>query len=217
MDKNDLKSMWKDAHYTNRENIFAKVSIEKSMNLKHSKVISKTLSDIKLKVLLYTLIFVIYVGFMLYAFVYLELNLSVNSLVPLVLVGIFLLITATSEFVRLLVLTKTADNLSLKDSLLVFCKKLKRIKTTDFIFYLVFFYLSVILIIFNYLTDIGGVKNLSWGNEIVPVPLLGILILMLLAVPWFIKYQNNQRYKKLFSNLKESVHQLNDQSGPIGG
>ena len=216
MDKNDLKSMWRDAHYTKSESNFSKEDLEKTMALKHSKAISKSLLDVKLKVLLYTLIFLIYVGLMIYAFVYLRLILSVNSLVPLALVGIFLLVTATSEFVRLLVLTKTADNLSLKDSSVVFCKKLKRIKTTDFIIYMVFFYLSAILIVFNYLKDIGGVKNLSLDTEIVPVPLLGILILMLLSVPWFIKYLNHQRYKKLFSNLKESVHQLNDQSGTIG-
>jgi hypothetical protein len=216
MDKNELKSMWRDAHYMKSESNFSKESLEKTMALKHSKAISKSLLDIKLKVLLYTLIFLIYVGLMIYAFVYLSLNLSVNSLFPLALVGVFLLITASSEFVRLLVLTKTADNLSLKDSLLVFCKKLKRIKTTDFIIYMVFFYLLAILIIFNYLAEIRGVKNLSWGNEIVPLPLLVILILMLLSVPWFIKYQNNRRYKKLFSNLKESAHQLNDQPGTIG-
>jgi hypothetical protein len=216
MDKNDLKSMWRDYHYTKSESNFSKESLEKTMALKHSKVISRSLLDVKIKVLLYALIFLIYVALMIYAFVYLRLSLSVNSLVPLALVGIFLLVTATSEFVRLLVLTKTVDNLSLKDSSLVFCKKLKRIKTTDFIIYMVFFYLSAILIIYNYLTDIGGVKNLSLGNEIVAVPLLGILILMLLSVPWFIKYLNNQRYKKLFSNLMDSVHQLNDQSGTIG-
>jgi hypothetical protein len=216
MDKNELKSMWRDAHYMKSESNFSKESLEKTMALKHSKVISKSLLDIKLKVLLYTLIFLIYVGLMIYAFVYLSLNLSVNSLVPLALVGVFLLITASSEFVRLFVLTKTADNLSLKDSLLVFCEKLKRIKTTDFIIYIVFFYLLAILIIFNYLAEIRGIKNLSWGNEIVPLPLLVILILMLLSVPWFIKYQNNRRYKKLFLNLKESAHQLNDQPGTIG-
>jgi hypothetical protein len=216
MDKNDLKSMWRDAHYTKSESDFSKEGLEKTIALKHSKAISKSLLDVKLKVFLNTLIFLIYVGMMIYAFVYLRLNLSVNSLVPLAVVGIFLLVTATSEFVRLLVLTKTADNLSLKDSSVVFCKKLKRIKTTDFIIYMVFFYLSAILIVFNYLKDIGGVKNLSWDSEIVPIPLLGILVIMLLSVPWFIKYLNNQRFKKLFSNLKESVHQLNDQSGTIG-
>ena len=208
MDKKDLKSIWRDAHNPNFEINFSKVSIEEAMSLKHSKIISKTLLDVKLKVLLFALIFIIYVGLMIYAFLYLRLNFSINSLVPLTLVGIFLLITATSEFVRLLVLTKTADNLSLKDSLLVFNKKLNRIKTTDFIIYMVFFYLAAFLITFNYLMDIGGVKNLSWSTEIVPVPLLGILILMLFSVPWFIKYLNNQRYKKLFSDLNESVHQL---------
>jgi len=211
MDKNDLKSMWRDAHYTKSESNFSKESLEKTMALKHSKAISKSLLDVKIKVLLYALIFLIYIGLMIYAFVYLRLNLSVNSLVPLALAGIFLLICATSEIVRLLVLTKTADNLSLKDSSLVFYKKLKRIKTTDFIIYLVIFYLFAILIIYNYLTDIGGVKNLSWHNEIVPLPLLGTIILMLLSVPWFIKYLNNRRYKKLFSDLNESVRQLSDQ------
>ena len=211
MDKDDLKSIWRDAHYTKSDSHFSEESLEKTMALKHSRAISKNLLDVKIKVLLYALILIIYVGLMIYAFVYLRLNLSVNSLVPLALAGIFLLISATSEFVRLLVLTKTADNLSLKDSSLVFCKKLKRIKTTDFIIYLVILYLSAILIIYNYLTDIGGVKNFSLNNEIVPVPLSGILILMLLSVPWFIKYLNNRRYKKLFSDLNESVHQLSDQ------
>jgi len=216
MDKNDLKSMWQVAHYTKGESNLSIESIEKTMALKHSRVISKSLLDVKIKVLLYALIFLIYVGLMIYAFVYLRLNLSVNSLVPLALAGIFLLIGVTSEIVRLLVLTKTADNLSLKDSSLVFCKKLKRIKTTDFIIYLVIFYLVAILILYNYLTDIGGVKNLSWYNEIIPVPLSGILILMLLSVPWFIKYLNNRRYKKLFSDLYESVQQLNEQPGTPG-
>jgi hypothetical protein len=216
MDKNDLKAMWRDAHYCNSEISYSKVIIEEALSLKHSKVISKTLLDVKSKVLLYGLIFIIYIGLMIYALLCLKLNLSINSLVPLASVGIFLLITTTSEFVRLLVLTKTADNFSLKESLLVFCKKLKRIKTIDFIIYLVFFYLSAILIIFNYLKDIGGVKNLSWDTEIVPVPLLVVLVLILLSVPWFIKYQNNQRYKKLYSNLRESVHQLNDRVRTIG-
>jgi hypothetical protein len=216
MDKNDLKSMWQDAHKKSSADILSEDSLEKTVAMKHCKAISKSLSDIKLKALLYTLVFLIYVGLMIYALIYLRLNLSFNSLVPLALAGIFLLITASSEFVRLLVLTKTADNLSLKDSSLVICRKLERIKTIDFIIYMGFFYLSATLIIINYLTDIGGVKNISWGNEIVPLPLIGILILMLLSVPWFIKYQNNQRYKKLFSNLKDSVHQINDQSDTIG-
>jgi hypothetical protein len=215
MDKNDIKSMWQEVHNTSDEIIVDKVSIEKAITMTHSKTVSKTLLDIKLKVFVFTLILAIYVGLMLYALVYLGLNLSVYSLVPLTLAGAFLLIKTTTEIVRLLVLTKTADNMSVKDSLLFFRKRLNRIKKIDFISYLVFLYLSAILIIYNYLTDIGGVRNLSWGNEVVPIPLLGILILMLLLIPWYIKYQDNRMYRKLYSNLNESARHLDDTSGTI--
>lgn len=198
MDKNDIKSMWHEAHNTSDDIIIDKVSIEKAVTMTHSKIISKTLLDIKLKVLVFTLILGIYIGLMLYALAYLGLNLSVYSLVPLTLAGLFLLIKTTTEIVRLLVLTKTADDMSVKDSLLFFRKRLKRIRKVDFISYLVFMYLSSILIIYNYLSDIGGAKNLSWGNEVVPIPILGILILFLLLIPWFIKYHDNQTYRKLY-------------------
>jgi hypothetical protein len=215
MDKNDIKSMWHEAHNTIDEIIIDKASIEKTITMNHCKVISKTLLDIKLKVLVFTSILGIYIGLMVYALVYLGLNLSVYSLVPLTLAGLFLLIKTTTEIVRLLVLTRTAVNMSVKDSLLFFRKRLNRIKRADFISYLVFMYLSSMLIIFNYLTDIGGVKNLSWGNEFVPLPLLGILILMLLLIPWFIKYQDNQKYRKLYSNLNKSARHLDGTSGTI--
>lgn len=208
MDNNDLKSIWHNANYMHCENNFSGVNIEEILRFKHSKAISKTLNDIKLKILISVLILMIYTGLMIYAFLYLKVNLSINSLVPLALVGIFLIIITSSEFVRLLVMTRKADNFSIKESMFIFCKRLRRIKSVDFIIYLVFFYLSAALIIFNYLQDIGGVKNFSRGSEIVPVPLLSMLIIMLLLVPWFIKYQNNRRYKILFSNLRESAHEL---------
>jgi len=211
MDKNDLKKLWQDAHVLNKENIYDKVSIQKSLSMNHSKSISKVLSDIKLKILLYLLVLIIFIGLMIYALLYLGLSLSMNSLIPLALVNIFLVIKTNSEIHRFKILTSTADNMTVKESLLFFRKKLDRIKITDFLTYLIFFYLSVILIIINYLTDISGIKNLSWSNEILPVPLLGILILMLIYLPWFIKYQHNQRYKNLYVNLKESASILNDE------
>jgi hypothetical protein len=211
MDKNDLKKMWNDAHVLNKENIYDKVSIQKSLSMNHSKSISKVLSDVKLKILLYLSVLIIFIGLMIYALVYLELSLSMNSIIPLALVGIFLVINTTSEIHRFKILTKTADNMSVKESLLFFRKKLDRIKITDFLTSLLFFYLSAILIIINYIIDIRGIKNLSWSNQILPVPLLVILILMLLFIPWFIKYQHNQRYKNLYSNLNESAGILNDE------
>jgi hypothetical protein len=211
MDKNDLKKLWHDAHVLKKENIYDKVSIQKSLSMNHSKSISKVLSDVKLKILLYLSVLIIFIGLMIYALVYLGLSLSMNSIIPLALVDIFLVIKTTSEIHRFKILTKTADNMTVKESLLLFRKKLDRIKITDFLTYLIFFYLLAILIIINYITDISGIKNLSLNNEILSVPLLGILIFMLLFIPWFIKYQHNQRYKNLYSNLDESAGILNDE------
>ena len=212
MDKDDLKSTWQEAHKSDPINIYDKERIQKTINMNHCKAISKILSDVKSKVLVYTMILIIYGGLMLYALVYLGLDLSIYSLVPLIFAGLFLLIQTTSEIIRFSVLKKSADTMSVKESLLFFRRKLNRIRTIDFLSYLIFLYLAAILIIYNYLTDIGGVKNFSWGTETIPVPLLGILILMLLLIPWLIKYQHNQRYNKIYSGLNSSARILNGES-----
>jgi hypothetical protein len=208
MDKIDLKSMWDNAHLTSQDVIYDKVSVEKAITMNHCKSMSKILSDVKLKILVSTMILVIYIGLMVYAFVYLDLDLSVYSLVPLTLAGFFILTITTSEIIRLIVLAKSADNMSVKESLLFIRKKLDRIRTIDFLFYLVFLYLFAALIVHGYLTEIGGVANLSWDNEILPLPLLGIVILLLLIIPWFIKYQHNRRYKKVYLSLNKSARIL---------
>jgi hypothetical protein len=209
MDKNDLRSLWHDAHNSNQEIIYDKVNIEKSIGMKHCKAISKIISDVKLKILVSTMGLVIYIGLMLYAFVYLNIVLSINSIIPLALAGLFLLFITTSEIVRLIILTKTADNMSVKESLLFFRKRLNRIRTFDFLTYLIILYLSAVLVIVNYILDIGGVKNLSLHNEIIPLPFLLFFILILLVMPWFIKYLHNQRYRKIYFELNNSVHILN--------
>jgi hypothetical protein len=212
MDKNDLKSLWLDAHNSNQEIIYDKVNIEKSISLKHCKAIAKIISDVKLKIFVSAMGLVIYIGLMFYAFVYLDLVLSINSIIPLALAGLFLIFITTSEIVRLLVLTKTADNMSVKESLLFFRKRLNRIRTFDFLSYLVILYLSAVLVIVNYISDIGGVNNLSFRNEIIPLPFLLFFILMLLLMPWFIKYLHNKRYRKIYFELNNSARILNEEA-----
>jgi hypothetical protein len=210
MELSDLKSLWQDANVVNQETDYNKMSVEKAINMKHCKVISKTLSDIILKILIYSLVLIIYSGLMIYAFVYLELHLTAYSLFPLTLAGSFLLLMTSTEIVRLRILIRTADNLPVKEASRLFRRKLTRMITTELISCLIFFYLSAILIVYNYLNDIGGVKNLSWHNEIIPAPLVGILILILLLIPWFFRYQNNRRYNILYSNLNTSATYLED-------
>jgi hypothetical protein len=205
MELNNLKSLWHDALAANDDTNYYKMNIEKSIAMKHSKVISKTLSDIRLKILIYALVLIIYSALMIYAFVYLELHLTIYSLFPLTLAGSFLLLLISTDIARLRILTRTADNLTVKETSQLFQSKLDRMRTTDFVSCLFFFYMSATLIIYNYLSDIGGVKNLSWDNNVIPAPLVGILVLMLLSIPWFLRYQHDRRYRKLYSNLNESL------------
>jgi hypothetical protein len=209
MENVNLKMMWQIANATNHRDSSKEANIEEIIRMNHSKSIAKVISDIKLKILLYSGISAVYIGMMLYAFVYLGLKMSFSSIVPLLLVGLFLFIQTTTEINRFIVYTRNSDRLSVKESLLYFRKKLNQIKTVDFFSYLILFYLLAIMVIRGYLQDIGGFKNLSITNEF--QPLIAICIVILLLAPWFIKYQNNQRYRKMASNINNSMNQLKDE------
>ena len=206
MDKYNLKSMWNGTYPESQNN---NLNIGEITKMKHSKIIAKVLSDQKLDILLYSFFFATFIGLMIYAFLYLGLKLSYISLIPLIFVGLFILFKTTSEINRLIALTKTTDNMSIKESVLLFRKKIHQIITVNFLSYLVFFYLLLIWIIYVYIKDLGGIKNLSWNNEMTPYIL--ILTLILLCIPWLIKSASIQRYKKLYSNLKNSVDYLKEE------
>jgi hypothetical protein len=123
-------------------------------------------------------------------------------------IGLFFLIRTTSVINRFLVLTKTANGLTVKESVLLFRKKLKRIKIIDFASYLIYFYTLAIWSTCSYMKDIGGVKNLFWSNAFQVLML--VVIIILLVIPWLIKYQHNQSYKELYSSLNDSADFLNE-------
>ena len=204
MENTDIKRMWQNAHIQNEGKISEGINIEEIIKMNHCKTISKIMSDIKLRILLYSMILSVFICLMLYAVVYLGINFSIGSIVPFSLVGLFLLISTTMEINRFIVLTKNADNLPVRASQNYFRKKLNLIKTIDFLSYLILLYLLAILVIRGYLQDIGGFKNLSGTNEFQPIILIFITILLL--APWFIKNQNNQRYKKIESDLDDPTN-----------
>jgi len=208
MENTDLNRMWQNAHTQNEGKISEGINIEEVIKMNHCKTISKILSDIKLKIISYSALTTIDIGLLYYALVYLGLHLSLSSILPLVVIGIFLLIQTIIEINRLIVFTRNTDNLSIKESLICFRRKLNQMKTNDFLSYLILLYLSAIWIISGYIRDIGGFQNLSVTNAMQFFILF--LILMLLLIPWFIKYQNNQRYKKIDSDLRESTKLLNE-------
>lgn len=210
MDNNDLKSMWQEIHTENQEKRYYPINIYTFKGMSHSQMMTKVINDVKWKIGGYLGLLIILVGLMIYAFAYLELNLPVTSVVPFIGSGLFFLIQTSTEIFRLRILTKSDENRSVKESLIFFRRKVNRMKTFDFLSYLIFCYLLAIWVVYLHLKDIGGVKNIASGNEI--QPLIIVLLLLFLAVPWFMKYQNNLRYKKLFSDLNSSANYLNDVS-----
>ena len=207
MDNDELMSMWRDVHINDQE--YDKINIDEVKGLKHSKIISKIIADQKLKMLLYSIFLAVYCGLMTYAFIYLGLHLSVNAMLPLSVAGLFIVIKLTSEIYRYIVINNTADNKSIKESLIFFQIELNTIKKVDFLSGLFFYYSFAIGTSYLYLKDIGGVKNLFTVSDL--LPFLFILILMLLFIPWLIKYQHNQRYKKLYESLSESSSSLKEE------
>jgi hypothetical protein len=209
MENIDLKMMWQKAHIQSQENISKGANIEEIIRMNHSKATAKVLSDIKLRIISYSALSAIDIGLMFYAFVYLGLHLSPVSILPLLVIGLFLFTQTISEINRFLVFAKNTDNLSLKESVICFRRKLNRIKFVDFLSYLILLYLLAIWIIRGYIRDIGGLQNLSGTNAMQTFIL--ILIVLLLLTPWFIKYQNNQQYRKIDLSLIESMKLLNDE------
>jgi len=208
MNKNDLISAWHEIHAENRKGF--EINLKEKDSVKHSRIIAKVLFDQKLKIILYSIFLAVYFCLMIYAFVYLKLNLSVFSIIPLTLVGLFVFIKITSEVSRFRILNETSDNMSIKESTILFRKKINRIGITDFVSHIIFFYSIAAGTVFVYIKDIGGIKNLAKENEI--SALLIIYILFVLLIPWFLKYQHNQNFKKLFSRLNDSVNFLEDES-----
>jgi hypothetical protein len=208
MDNDNLKTMWQDAHKQDLQNTADEWNNGKILMMKHSKMISRVLSDLKWKIYGYLSLFIIFLGLMLYALVCLHLHFTLPTLILFFYIGLFLIIRTISAMNRFWVLTKTENDLSVKESVLFFRKKLKRIKTVDFVTYLVYFYTLAIWSAFAYLRDIGGVQYVSRNNAF--QVLLLVSLLMVLLIPWLIRYQHHQQYKGLYSSLKNSDMYLDE-------
>ena len=210
MENIDLKMIWRNAHLQNKGKISEGINIDEIIKMNHCNTISKIISDIKLRVFLYSMLLSIFGGLMIYAIGYLGINFSMSSIIPFTLVGLFLLISTTTEMIRLIVYSQNADNLPLKKSQNYFHRKLNRLITIDFFSYMIFLYSLAIIVIREYLQDISGFKNLSGINRS-QTTIMAIFILILLLTPWIMKYQNNRRYRKIDSSLNNSTDQLNDE------
>lgn len=210
MDNIDLKKWWAETHGNTPQGRYNDVNIRDTLKMNHSKIITKVLSELKMNIFGYSIMLFVLIGLLIYALLYLDLKLSPNTLMLFSFIGLFFVIRIISKICRLYMMTKTTDNQSLKESILFFRRKLNKIRITDFLAYLIYFYTLAVWLATNYIRDIKGVQHLSWNNQ-VQLPVL-MVVIILLTIPWLIKYQHHQSYKKIYSSINDSVHFLNETS-----
>ena len=198
MEKDDIKLMWQKMNLADTSS--SEVNIEEIIKKSHSEIILKTLNMQKTKMLVYSSFLIIYTCLMVYAFIILKLNLSIQSVIPLSLTGLFLFTKTIFEINGFRLLQSTKSDIAIKESILSFKQKLNHVKMIEFIFTLIYCYGWAIGIIWVMINDFNGlIKSLQ--------PLLIFLILILLIIPWYIKYFHPQ-YKNLYTSLDKDIETL---------
>ena len=198
MEKDDIKLMWQKMNLADTSS--SEVNIKEIIKKSHSEIILKALNMQKTKMLVYSSFLIIYGCLMVYAFVIIKLNLSIQSVIPLSLTGLFLFIKTIFEINGFRLLQSTKSDIAIKESILSFKQKLNHVKMIEFIFTLIYCYGWAIGIIWVMINDFNGlIKSLQ--------PLLIFLILILLIIPWYIKYFHPQ-YKNLYSSLDKDIETL---------
>ena len=199
MERYELKSMWHEAHKVSQPD--NKEDIEKIIGMKHSKIVAKVLVEQKKKAIIYSICFFSFILLLSHAFLYLKASLSINSIIPLVLAGLFLFIKTISEINRHRILTSSRDEISIRDSILFFQNKVNKIGKIDFIFNICLFYTIAV-----------GVSIVAIDDKAINgiIPFLIIFILISLSAPWLINHLYQQEYKKLYSTLEHSLNNLDN-------
>ena len=125
MKQNDLKSSWQQIHKYNQGRIDNPDTLSAIIRKPHGQIITKIMNDFKLKISIYSFVFLTLIGLMFYAFVYLKIQLSVSLILPFILAGLFLIFKVVSEIIRYLVFNSQNDNLSIKEASVFFYMKTK--------------------------------------------------------------------------------------------
>ncbi|SBV93788.1 hypothetical protein [uncultured Dysgonomonas sp.] len=198
MEKNDIKLMWQKINLADASP--SEVDVEEIIKKSHSNIILKTLNLQKKKMLVYFSFLIVYASLMIYAFVILRLNLSIQSVISLSLTGLFLFVKTIFEINGFRLLQSIKSDIAIKESIFSFKQKLNHVKMVEFISTLIYCYGWAIGIVWVVINDFNGlIKSL--------LPLLIFLILILLIIPWYIKYFRPQ-YKNLYTSLDKDIEFL---------
>lgn len=196
MENDDLRSLWQEIHTTDTPKS-ALENIQKVIHMKHCRIISKILSSQKRKAWLYSVACIVLLILCIW-----DLTITTKLSLTLWTATAFLLFKTSSEINRFHLLTKSADTVSIKESTYLIRRQLNRIRRIDFAVYLFFFYGTAIRLTINFLNDYQVLKELTF--------ILIAFVLILLALPWFMKYQHSRQYKQYLFSLEKSLRSLDD-------
>ncbi len=203
MNQNNLKSIWKLAHDSEAFNLNNTETIRSIIHKSHGHSFSKILKEIKLKILIYSASLLTLIGLVVYAFIYLKIELSSTIGLPFVCVGLFLIFKSSFEIVRYRILNNQKDNLSIKEASVYFSRRLKKIIKVDFIIYLALFYSMAIFFLLGFILNIGGLNTWAVSNNLSEILL--VFSLLLFVTPWLIRRTLNQRYKEVNISLNDTI------------
>lgn len=207
MEHYSFKAAWKKAHQLNEYRNLEVDVLNAVITKSHCNIILKLIKDIKARILIYLFSIVTILGLMIYAFIFLKIQLSMAIGIPFLIVGLFLLFKLISEIVRFKILSNRNDELLIQEANIESSKKLKRIMRVDFLIVLSVFYLVGTLSILAYLFNFNELR--SWSQSINLSEVLIIFVLLLFLIPWSIRTTINQKYSALNQKLKKSIDYYN--------
>ncbi|MEG1956039.1 MAG: hypothetical protein RR066_08320 [Mucinivorans sp.] len=175
METINIKELWAQASPRNLG-----VDTEEIITKKHCRIITKYISDSRMKAVVCFCAFIVVSLLFMYAFLLLKLSMSLHLAAPLIIAGVFLFLRFIVEWRKYVSLQKDYDHYNTTKSEKLITAKIKRIKIIDFISYIVLFY-SISIVLFVLMHNDKFLKDeFGW--------IIWVLIIILLGLPWLIHY-----------------------------
>jgi len=204
MENNKLTSLWRFVQ-DKELNISSEINVEEIIKKEHCTVLGKLHQDAWKEMIASLVLLAVWIGLLLYAYVYLNLSFTFSTNWLFGIVFLFLLFSALMGVKKYYLIHNQNRTSTIRESFLSFRKRVIRANMFYLIVLTVYFYLLTARII---LVVVNDFKGISQSGMLYPMLLV---ILMLAGIPWLIRMENKHRYRKLFRNLDESLQTLDNE------
>jgi len=204
MENNKLTSLWRFVQ-DKELNISSEINVEEIIKKEHCMVLGKLHHNAWKEMIVSLVLLAVWIGLLLYAYVYLNLSFTFSTNWLFGIVFLFLLFSALMGVKKYYLFRNQNRTSTIRESFLSFRKRAIRANMFYLIVLTVYFYLLTARII---LVVVNDFKGISQSGMLYPML---FVILMLAGIPWLIRMENKHRYRKLFRNLDESLQTLDNE------